>query len=398
METRRQLAVMPAVVPIAQRQVFVGVRENPCIGCSLERSVKVLPTLPSARKLIVVGWAPGEVEERAGFPFAGPSGQMLRSALSSAGLEHETDVGYLNLGRCRPAGDDFESLAWAKAEDRCWNHLRRDLAGWTGSLLLLGSRPLQRFLGDKRTSVKRHRGLLVRTLDGRVAFAASYPSRILRASAVRMSERARLEAQFFADVRRMADRVLDREHLPQVHVDAWDLRGKRGRDAVAKLARAQRPWFFDIETYDVAACPSRPGVATDPFHPDFRVRGVAVAWGTGNGAWLELMWAEEEDKAAVRTMLDPVFRSKAEKGAFVSGFDANGLIAQGWVTEVKNLTRDPWLAAIALDIEGWGHSLERLTVDVLGEPQPLGKGDRGRIREMPLEQVAEYAVRDACLE
>lgn len=392
-----QLSLLGGAVPrLAPVRALLA---DPCSGCPRASAPRVPPSVPPAPRLAAVGMAPGGEEEKAGAPFVGRGGRLLRSALADAGLDPSLDAAYLNLGRCRPEGDDFGSPAWAEAERRCRSHLERDLAPLRGApLLLLGSRPLQRFAGDARASVRRQRGLWRRLADGRDAFAALHPAGVLRAGDPGTPERDRLEAQFRADLVRMADRVLGREVFPPVKFDLWDLREKAGRAAVARLALAPWPWFFDIETMDAGGIPSRPGVATDPFHPDFRVRGVSVAWGPGDGAWIELAWAEDGRKDEVRAALDPAFGSGAEKGAFVSGFDANGLIAQGWVGEVRNLARDPWLAAIALDTKGGGHSLERLAVDVLGEPQPLGKGDRGRIREMPLERVAEYAVRDACLE
>ena len=367
---------------------------NPCLGCSREPAIKVLPALPPQRKLTAIGLAPGELEEEKKLPFVGESGQLLRKGLSAAGLDAIVDVGYANLGRCRPEGDNFETPGWAEAEDRCWHHLTRDLAGGMGPLLLLGSRPLQRFTGNKKASVRRERGLWRRLPDGRDAFVALHPSGILRE---RNEERQHhLRRQFFLDLRRMADRILGREKVPAVKWQAFRLGDDGSRRALRQLAKSLDPWFFDIETIDAKGSPARPGVATDPFHPDYRVRGVAVAFGPDQGVWFE--FDEAMDRAAARELLDPAFRSEAEKGAFVSGFDANGLIVPGWVTEVRNLVRDPWLMAIALDMAGEGHSLERLAVDVLGEPQPKAGVDRTRIREMSLEAVAEYAVRDACCE
>lgn len=389
----RQLAIAPGVARDFQRQTFGRVGGDPCAGCPLEKNVKVLSVLPSRRRLVVVGLGPWADEEQAGFPFAGKGGQMLRSALTSAGLERETEVGFANLGRCRPSGG-FESKEWAVAEDRCWHHLQRDLSGWTGPLLLLGSRPLQRFLGDKKASVRRRRGLWIRLLDGRDVFSALHPAGILREREAKRREL--LQIQFQTDLRRMADRVLGREQFPVVkfltYRDPY-----QARPAIVTLIRRKDPWFFDIETYDAKGSPSRPGVATNPFHPDFRVRGVAVAISPSEGFWIDLVsWEDRKDEATA--LLNPAFMSDAEKGAFVSGFDSTGLIVQGWVTEVRNLARDPWLAAIALDTRGGGHSLERLVVDVLGEPQPKAGVDRSRIVEMSLERVADYAVKDACCE
>lgn len=382
--------ILPGVTMVAPRR---SLSENPCAGCSLEHVVKIAPILPPRRRLTVVGLGPWIEEERSETPFAGETGELLRSALALAGFDPESDVGYANLGRCRPSGG-FESKDWEIAENRCWHHLQRDLYESRDPLLLLGSRPLQRFLADKRSSVKRRRGLWAGLANGRAAFSAHHPANVLRERS--QEKREILRAQFQRDIRLMADRVLGREKIPSVQWRAFQLGDSDSRIALRKLAETQRPWFFDIETMDARECPSREGVATDPYHPDFQVRGVAVALDGERGAWFE--FDQSMDRAEARRLLDPAFGSSAEKGAFVSGFDSCGLIARRWVSEIRNLTRDPWLAAIALDTRGGGHSLERLVVDVLGEPQPLGKSDRARIAELSLSDVARYAVGDACCE
>lgn len=341
---------------------------NPCAECPRNTAVKVSPYFPKRPRLVAVGMAPGKTEEIQGTPFVGESGDLLRQALRAAGLDDLQDVAYINLGRCRPEDDNFESKEWAEAERRCVTYLERDLAQWRGPLLLLGSRPAQYFFRDAKARVTSKRGLWYTLPDGRLAFVENHPSAVLRAGG--KSEKAPKRHQFFAGIARMAQRVLEQEIVPAVK---FEVHSSVLTDAAKKrlrwVARLTRHWFFDIETFDAVEVPSRRHVATNPYDPDFRVRGVAIAWGPNEGAWFELM-PDETRKAAVRELLDPVFKSDAEKGAFFGGFDENGLILPGWVREVSNRMRDPWLAAIALDMVGGGHSLERLAVDVLANRSP----------------------------
>jgi DNA polymerase len=55
-----------------------------------------------AAKLVLVGEAPGEQEDRLGQPFVGRSGALLDLALAEAGLRRE-DVWITNAVKCRPA-------------------------------------------------------------------------------------------------------------------------------------------------------------------------------------------------------------------------------------------------------------------------------------------------------
>jgi uracil-DNA glycosylase family 4 len=367
---------------------------NPCAGCPRERAVKVPPCFPTQPRLVAVGMAPGGEEEIAGTPLVGQSGELLRQALRAAGFDDRRDVAYINLGRCRPEDDNFETKDWKEAERRCVTYLERDLASWRGPLLLLGTRPAAYFFRDAKARVTSKRGLWYGLPDGRQAFVENHPSAVLRAGGRSVTSAKR--QQFFAGIARMAERVLGRERIPEVTCEIY-ASVAQGAPRLRWLVKKQRRFFFDIETFDAQECPSRKGVATNPFHPDFRVRGVAIAWSPSEGAWFELA-PDEQRKAAVRRLLDPVFDADMEKGAFFGGFDENGLIVPGWVTAVRNRRFDPWLAAVALDTVGGGHSLERLVVDVLHEPQPKAGVDRSRIREMSLAAVGEYAVRDACAE
>src|SRR5262249_11517979 len=140
------------------------------------------PTLVPTAKVIALGMAPGAVEEAQGRPFVGPSGEMLRQALRQAGLDPTREVSYLNLARCRPEGDNFESKESAQAERRCAQYLAQDLAQHPPDtpLLLLGTRPLRRMLGDRTVRLGAYRGLWIGCPDGRPAFVERHPAQILR--------------------------------------------------------------------------------------------------------------------------------------------------------------------------------------------------------------------------
>lgn len=182
-----------------------------------------------------------------------------------------------------------------------------------------------------------------------------------------------------------------------------------------KLAVHPRPWTFDIETYDVQTPPpeqteagwvlasGRKEVAVNPFHPDFRVRGVAIALGPTKGAWIELPRSGSVTAAFVATdsmaALAAAFGSPAEKGAFNGSFDENGMIQAGWVPQVRNRTRDGMLGLVAM---GDGTQVLRGGLTLQTAIQKLLKHeiywevDKSLMRDLPLEKVADGAVHDAC--
>jgi DNA polymerase len=64
---------------------------------------------PRAR-LVLVGEAPGEEEDRQGRPFVGRSGALLGQALAAAGLAREA-LWITNAVKCRPTKQEGERLA-----------------------------------------------------------------------------------------------------------------------------------------------------------------------------------------------------------------------------------------------------------------------------------------------
>jgi hypothetical protein len=156
------------------------------------------------------------------------------------------------------------------------------------------------------------------------------------------------------------------------------------------------PWTFDVETYDAAKFPSRKEVAVDPYHPDFRVRGVAIALSATFGGWVEFRGVDGDAVVPLRA----AFASDAEKGAFNGGFDESALVYNHIVPVVRNRTRDGYLAMIALGDgsqrqEQHVFRLETAVTKILKHSQYWGL-EKSMMRELPTKAVAYGAVRDAC--
>lgn len=165
------------------------------------------------------------------------------------------------------------------------------------------------------------------------------------------------------------------------------------------LATYRKFFTFDLETYDALKCPGRKGVATDPFNPDFRVRGVAIAYTNTEAAWIELMpW--EDEKLRAQALLSPAFASPARKGAFNGQFDEHGLVfpttGVAWATEVRHRDADGMLAAIALgDVTQDSNTLSATVARVFGGGLTWDGADKSQMRDLPFEDVSRGSGGDA---
>ena len=78
-----------------------------CQRCELAKTrhnVVVGRGNPTAR-LLIIGEAPGEQEDRQGLPFVGKAGQLLENMLAAAGIHSTEDVYICNVVKCRPPGN-----------------------------------------------------------------------------------------------------------------------------------------------------------------------------------------------------------------------------------------------------------------------------------------------------
>lgn len=79
-----------------------------CAACGLFKtcqSPKMKPYGNFARRVLIVGEAPGETEDNEGRPFIGKAGQFLREKLDSIGIDMDEDAATTNALICRPPGN-----------------------------------------------------------------------------------------------------------------------------------------------------------------------------------------------------------------------------------------------------------------------------------------------------
>ena len=129
---------------------------------------------PSA-KLMLVGEAPGEEEDRRGEPFVGAAGQLLDRILAAIGFDR-TEVYIANILKCRPPGNR-DPLPEETAS--CLPHLKRQIeAIGPGLILALGRVAAQNLLGNQ-APLNRLRGE-THSLQGIPVVVTFHPAALLR--------------------------------------------------------------------------------------------------------------------------------------------------------------------------------------------------------------------------
>lgn len=176
-----ELALVPEPLGLA------GPKRELCRGCGLYKHCKtpfMRPFVPKGwtRRLLVVGEAPGEHEDRhSGRSFTGPAGRLLRRLLREAGYG-PLDVAYVNACRCRPRRNATPTMAQVRA---CRPFLLRVLQVLRPrAVVAIGASALRALTNDGRelnVTAARGRRLLIPGLEEPpVARATYHPAAVLR--------------------------------------------------------------------------------------------------------------------------------------------------------------------------------------------------------------------------
>jgi DNA polymerase len=180
-----------------------------CHGCDLWAvgTQTVFGEGPRRAEIMFVGEQPGDVEDRTGHPFVGPSGRLLDAALEEAGIDRSTvyvtnavkhfkwERGEKGKRRIHKKPNDMEVRAcrpWLEEEIR----LVRPRV-----IVALGATAAQSLLG-KDFRVTQHRGEAIQSDWAGTVIATVHPSAVLRTPD---AARAVAEREFFADIARVAE-------------------------------------------------------------------------------------------------------------------------------------------------------------------------------------------------
>ena len=180
-----------------------------CQACHLWRlgTQTVFGEGRAGARLMVVGEQPGDREDVEGRPFVGPSGRLLDTAFSEAGLDRD-DIYVTNVvkhfkwerggkgnRRIHKKPNDAEIRACRPWLDAEIEQVKPE------AILCLGATAAQALLG-KQFRVTRDRGKPIESPLARIVMATVHPSSVLRAPDAAARERA--EREFIDDVKAAA--------------------------------------------------------------------------------------------------------------------------------------------------------------------------------------------------
>lgn len=181
-----------------------------CERCALwhSRTRSVFGAGPARAAVLLVGEAPGVMEDETGAPFIGPSGQFLRTVLRDAGVP----PAYLcNAVKCHPPGNraptggevaacarflDGQIAAVQPALIVCLGDTAAQaVLGWTGGIATARDQVLTR--GGARVLITLHPAAALRSRTGRALLAADLRTAAGMAGAAVVAKAARLGPEAF---------------------------------------------------------------------------------------------------------------------------------------------------------------------------------------------------------
>ncbi len=150
-----------------------------CRKCSLSqgRQNTVFGAGDQNARVMVVGEAPGEEEDRQGLPFVGRAGLLLNQMLLAAGLSRES-VYIANILNCRPPGNRNPDVEEMKA---CHDYLQQQIDLVQPEVILAAGGVAAKNLLQSDEAVGRLRGRMHHYGESKIPLLVTYhPSYLLR--------------------------------------------------------------------------------------------------------------------------------------------------------------------------------------------------------------------------
>jgi DNA polymerase len=175
-----------------------------CTDCPLHATVTAPTPFSGGSRpvLVALGEGPGPQEERAGEPFIGPSGKLLRSLLREMGLDPDEEVMYVNTVQCHPKISTNTRAPTEQEQRWCRHHLVRALElAQTPYVLALGASATRAWREDLK--VTHVHGRIFLWQGRRVIMPVLHPAAVLRQRNLKQTLRA--DIQKFVEMVRSGD-------------------------------------------------------------------------------------------------------------------------------------------------------------------------------------------------
>lgn len=170
-----------------KRDCLAIVREKceKCKACALAKTrsnVVFSDGNPTTAKIVLIGEAPGEMEDETGRPFVGRAGQLLDEFLKGAGISRDEDVYVVNTVKCRPPENRVPTDE-EKSACRKFLEAQIDIVN-PRAIVLCGATAMKSFFTfDKKQTISKVRGQWMNVqVDGKTyrAMTIFHPSYLLR--------------------------------------------------------------------------------------------------------------------------------------------------------------------------------------------------------------------------
>jgi len=350
-----------------------------CRGCPLNSSrpmVKSSGNIKTA-KVVLVGEAPGENEEKQGKPFVGRAGSFLRSCLEEVGIS-EDDVYFCNVCRCRPPGN---RTPVAKEISRCLRYLRNELDGFQGLIVLLGSTALSAFLGRSALYNSRGYGFYK---NGKRFFVTYHPSAVLRFS--------KYEDFFKKDLKKVKIYLDPKKKIKYNiinDVESFEKFLSFVEDGILQSSGKFR-LAFDLETSGL-----------DPFKSNSKI--LSMAFSDGSESWVIPLEHEEnhllekldgiDSYKEFMELIEPIFHNESIRLIGQNGKFDIIYLKRRFGIEVRNYWFDTMIAHFLINGKGYPHKLKSMAwkyTDFGGY-----EIDVENAAEISLDKLSEYNAMDA---
>ena len=169
---------------------------------------------PETASIVLIGEAPGEMEDMEGRPFVGRAGQLLDEFLSEAGISREDDLYIINTVKCRPPENRIPTEEEKSACEK-FLHAQIDIMN-PKAIIFCGATALKSFWADQKVQISKIRGnwftVNINNKEYR-AMAIFHPSYLLRNHSMQEGSPRRLMQQDLREIRNsiLSDRIISSE-------------------------------------------------------------------------------------------------------------------------------------------------------------------------------------------
>ncbi len=186
----------------------LNIVESKCRACKACQLAKTRNNVvfsdgnPETASIVLIGEAPGEMEDLEGKPFVGRSGQLLNDFLHEAGISREDDLYIINTVKCRPPENRIPSDAEKSACEK-FLYAQIDIMN-PKAIIFCGATALKSFCSDTKVQISKIRGnwfnVNINNKEYK-AMAIFHPSYLLRNHSLREGSPRRLMQKDLAEIR-----------------------------------------------------------------------------------------------------------------------------------------------------------------------------------------------------